>query len=106
VVRRDVEAEVLRVDVVRRRVAGRCRARRADGGRQVGERDLRLDGVGATLVAAVRATVDGDGDLLAGRVRPVLDGVRERTGREALVVVGVPAPARSVRPVPGGAGRV
>ena len=97
VVRRDVEAHVVRVD--RRR--------------KIRHRDLDLEVVAAGRAVAV---VDGRrvaadprrrrGDLDARGVRGVVDGRRERPGREALVVVGVALPARAVRAVAVGVRRV
>ena len=87
VVRRDVQADVLRVD--RRR--------------QVRHRDLDLEVVAAAGVGVVRRRLvvadprGARGDLHAGRVRRVGDGVGQRTRRVALVVVGVARPAGPVR---------
>ena len=64
VVRRDVQAEVQRVDRVRRRVAGRRARGRADRRRQVGQRDLDLE-----VVAAGRAVAVVDGRRVAADPR-------------------------------------
>ena len=78
---------------------------RVDRRRQVRHRDLDLELVAAAGVGVVRrrlVVADPRGarrDLHAGRVRRVGDRVGQRTGRVALVVVGVARPARPVRAV-------
>ncbi len=85
---------------------------RIDRRRQIGHRHLDLDVVTTAGVAVVDAGVvaadpgGGRGHLDPGRVRSLGHGLGQRSGRIALVVVGVTFPARAVLAVAVAVGRV